>query len=91
MPVFDLLKQLSRDLLKAQIEILRPDASLFVTGPGYDSYLKEFFEIKESLVLEKRALWQFEADGIQAYRTTHPQWEAGREYRSRALDCVTNT
>lgn len=87
-PIFDRIKQISRDLLKAQIEILRPDVILFVTGPGYDCYLKEWFEIKESRVIEKRSLWQFKADGIQAYRTTHPQWEAGSKCRSQALDHI---
>lgn len=87
-PFFEQIKQLSKDLLKAQIEILRPDAILFVTGPNYDLYLKEFFEITGSTVLEKRALWQFAADGIQAYRTNHPQWEAGSKCRIRALDLM---
>jgi hypothetical protein len=85
-PFFEKIKQISRDLLTAQIEILKPDAIMYVTGPSYDSYLKELFEIKESIVLKKRALWQFQVNGIQAYRTNHPQWEAGRDSRALALE-----
>ncbi|MFZ6648493.1 hypothetical protein ACO0LO_22405 [Undibacterium sp. TJN25] len=83
--IFRDIRDMSRALLLAQVDILKPDAILFVTGPGYDRYLKEFFAITDGIVHEPRALWSFRANGIPAFRTHHPQWEKGRQYRLRAL------
>ncbi|QDZ26566.1 hypothetical protein [Noviherbaspirillum sp. UKPF54] len=82
---FEEIKELSRTLLRIQVEVFRPDVMLFVTGTGYDSYIKEFFDVTGSQRLVPKALWSFKADGIQAYRTSHPQWEKGRQYREQAL------
>jgi len=82
---FQKIETLSRDLLRAQIEILKPDVILFVTGPGYDKYLKKFFHISNGSVIHKKSLWSFSADKTPAFRTTHPQWEKGKTHRSEAL------
>lgn len=82
---FDAIKALSKTLLHTQIEVCQPDVILFVTGTGYDKYIKEFFKITNSERLVPRSLWSFKVNQIQAYRTSHPQWERGREFRKRAL------
>lgn len=82
---FNEIKDMSRALLHAQIEVLQPDVLLFVTGAGYDHYIKEFFTITDSRRIVPRALWSFKANDLQAYRTSHPQWERGRQYREQAL------
>jgi hypothetical protein len=52
------VKALSKQLLLAQIEILKPQVILFVTGTSYDKYIKEFFpEMTESIVKVPRKLW----------------------------------
>lgn len=83
---FQLVSELSRKLLEAQIEILEPNAILFTTGTGYDKYLKAFFPSRtDSQVITPRALWAFKINGVQCYRTSHPQWASGREHREDAL------
>lgn len=82
---FDDIKAMSRSLLHVQIDVLQPDVLLFVTGTGYDCYIKEFFAITDSKRVVPRALWSFKANDVQAYRTSHPQWERGRQYREQAL------
>ncbi len=88
---FERIKNLSRELLRAQIEVLEPDVIFFVTGASYDKYIKEFFEISEGRAIVKKSLWSFKADGIPCYRTTHPQWEKGRADRSQALALAMST
>lgn len=88
---FERIKNLSRELLRAQIEVLKPDVIFFVTGASYDKYIKEFFKITEGRAIVKKSLWSFKADGIPCYRTTHPQWEKGRADRSQALALALST
>jgi len=81
------ITELSKKLLLAQIEILRPQALLFVTGPDYDTHIKAYFEgrITDSDVLEKRRLWSFKIDGMQCYRTNHPRCAKGASSRTKSL------
>lgn len=86
---FQLISELSRKLLAAQIDILEPDAIIFTTGTGYDKYLKAFFpERTDSQVITPRALWAFKINGVQCYRTSHPQWARGRVSREQALSSI---
>lgn len=86
---FQLVSELSRKLLEAQIEILKPDAIFFTTGTGYDKYLKAFFPARtDSQVIAPRALWAFKINGVQCYRTSHPQWASGRKWREQALSSI---
>lgn len=83
---FPLVKNLSRDLLYAQIEVLDPQVILFVTGTSYDKYIREFFPKREASVpLCPGKLWSFKIGDTQCFRTSHPQWSAGIQYRDRAL------
>lgn len=84
------IKKLSRNLLQAQLEILRPKVILFVTGYRYDNYIKEFFKVKSIKVHTPKKLWEFEINDVRAYRTAHPQWSEGNEYRKQALEKAAN-
>jgi hypothetical protein len=76
----------SSALLRAQIEILKPKVIFFVTGPTYDSHLKRMLTLSERRdPLVKRRLWEFKAEGILSYRTTHPRWAAGKTHRDQAI------
>lgn len=83
---FRTVKQVSYDLLKAQIDILRPGAIIFTTGPARDSYIKECFpDYKTEAVLEPRRLWHFKIGTIHCLRTSHPRWVRGAEFLDRAI------
>jgi hypothetical protein len=89
---FSHISELSAKLLKAQIEILQPDAIIFTTGAGYDKHLKSFFPVRtDSHVVEPKALWGFKVDGVQCYRTSHPQWASGQTWREEALRRVIDS
>ncbi len=76
----------SSALLRAQIEILKPEVIFFVTGPAYDSHLKRMLTLSERREpLVKRRLWEFKAQGIPSFRTTHPRWAAGKTHRDQAI------
>lgn len=83
---FDQVKALSEQLLRAQIEVLKPKVILFVTGTTYDKYIRAFFpERAESISLIPGKLWSFKIDDTQCFRTSHPQWGDGAKYRDQAL------
>lgn len=85
---FEHVCELSKAMLLSHISILKPTNILFVTGPGYDKYIKAFFEIKDSEVIEPRRLWHFKANGIPAVRTPHPQYAASNSARLNALETL---
>lgn len=84
---FELITELSRELLLKQIELLQPRAILFVTGAGYDRYLKACFDglIESSCVVEPRRLWRFRIGDTLCLRTTHPRFAQGNPHRAQAL------
>lgn len=82
---FDRILEISRQLLQAQIEVLRPRVILFVTGPSYDKYLKRNFDISHSKRIVARRLWAFNASGVLCLRTTHPRYAKGTRARQQAL------
>lgn len=90
---FERIARLSRELLLAQIEVLRPDAIFFVTGAGYDKHLKSVLAVRnESVRVSPKRLWCFETAGrIPCFRTAHPQWEPGRDYRDKAIKLALAT
>lgn len=83
---FEQVAALSQTMLSAQIELLQPTHILFVTGPSYDRYIKQFFSVADSNVIRPRQLWQFSADQIPAFRTPHPQHATSNDARQAALD-----
>lgn len=76
----------SAALLRAQIEVLEPEVIFFVTGPSYDSHLKRMLTLSDKQDPRvKRRLWEFKAQGIPSFRTTHPRWGAGNVHRDQAI------
>lgn len=84
-PHFERIVEISGQLLQAQIEVLRPRVILFVTGPGYDKYLKRILKIEDSKRIVARRLWAFTVGGVLCLRTTHPRYAPGMLYRRQAL------
>lgn len=82
-----LIAELSTQLLVKQIQLLQPRAILFVTGAGYDRYLKACFDgrIQDSCVVEPRRLWRFRMGDTLCLRTTHPRFATGNPHRVQAL------
>ncbi|WP_192036256.1 hypothetical protein [Halomonas sp. YLGW01] len=86
---FDVVKRLSFNLLRAQIQILKPSVVVFTTGPGRDKYIKECFPEYETVeVIEPRRLWHFKVGNVNCIRTSHPRWVRGKEYLDRAINMV---
>ncbi|MGM0695096.1 MAG: hypothetical protein ACQEUN_17105 [Pseudomonadota bacterium] len=84
---FQAVETLSHELLRAQFEILQPQAVIFTTGPGRDKYLKACFPAYETVeVMEPRRLWHFKVGDTQCVRTSHPRWVKGTEYLDRAIE-----
>ncbi len=65
---------LSIELVRKEIEILKPDFFLFQTGPHYDFLIKKLFSdnIEDSKVIVKKRLWKFKVDDKLALRINHP-------------------
>jgi hypothetical protein len=68
------------DVLRREIEILKPHACIFLTGPHYDSILEYIFpEIQHEVVAPVGDAWQLAklmhpSLPKQAYRTYHPAY-----------------
>lgn len=67
------------NLIREEIEILKPDVIIFLTGPNYENRVKKIFPIVSSIPLvssirqEELSKFQFE-NGVSAYRTSHPNY-----------------
>ncbi len=84
---FDLIKELSYELLRAQIRLLKPDIALFFTGSGRDRYIKECFPSYQTLkVFEPKRLWGFKIDETTCFRTNHPRWGQSNSYIDQAIE-----
>ncbi|CAD6547460.1 hypothetical protein ACFQ3P_26155 [Paraburkholderia sabiae] len=83
---FGKIQALSMQLLRAQIEVIRPDAILFTTGAGYDSHLRSFFPDRTlSERIAPRRLWKFRLGRTVCYRTSHPRYVAHNCWREHAM------
>lgn len=68
------LTKMSQEMLRFEVELLKPDVIIFACGVSYDSVIKSTFPSRtnsESIV--KRALWQFKIDETLCFRSQHPQ------------------
>lgn len=84
--IFHVVKELSYDLLRAQLDILQPQVVIFTTGPTRDKYLKECFPHYQTVkVFEPRRLWHFKIGEIHCLRTSHPRWARGTEHLDKAI------
>src|SRR5262249_16896585 len=83
---FHAVRELSAQLLRAQIEFVDPDVILFTTGHVYDEYVHSCFPDRaSSRVIKKRCLWEFRVGRARCYRTSHPRYVAHNHWRDEAL------
>lgn len=90
-PNIDKITDLSMALLKCQIKIFQPDAILFATGPSYDHFLKNYFEISDNQYTPHkipRKMWPFQIEEIPCFRVTHPRYRAGHNARLIAINLI---
>lgn len=86
---FAIIKDLSNDLLKAQINNLRPDVVIFTTGPSRDKYIKECFPELETIeVIVPRRLWHFKVGSVHCFRITHPRYLRGNKMWGQVIEHV---
>jgi len=88
--------RLSGALLRAQLEVLRPEWIVFTTGSSCDHHLREHFGDRvESKVHIPKRIWEFKlplpGDGgapthAVAFRTPHPRHAASRSARAATVD-----
>lgn len=88
---FAAVQELSLQLLREQLRVIRPQSIIFVTGWRYDSDLKRSLDgmIDRSNVLVKKALWEFYLDDALCYRTSHPRNVIAAQHRESALSKVS--
>ena len=70
-----IFKSINGEILKREIEIIKPDIILFVTGFGYDNFIKEFFpnQVYEKIVTGFLARIRHESLPANTFRTFHPK------------------
>ncbi|MFC1234402.1 hypothetical protein [Vibrio sp. F74] len=72
-PAFSMIADLSKRLLKAQFDILKPDVAIFTTGSDRDSYIKQALENYRTVeVIVPRRLWHFQVNDTHCFRINHP-------------------
>lgn len=72
--ISEALTKISQDMLRFEVELLKPDVIIFACGASYDSVIKATFPDRtNSEAIVKRALWQFNVGDILCFRSRHPQ------------------
>ncbi len=67
------LQQLSKQIFLEELQILKPEIIIFVTGSSYDTVIKDYFTKYETLeIVIPKKLWKFKYKNILCYRTAHP-------------------
>ena len=84
--VFSEIKELSKEILVAQFEVLKPDIAIFTVGSGRDQYIKDAFTYETIEVVEPRRLWQFKIGETQCFRVNHPRWHGAKKHLDRVIE-----
>jgi len=67
------LQELSKKIFLKELELLKPEILIFVTGASYDKVIKNYLEAYETIdIIIPKKLWKFKYKGIVCYRTIHP-------------------
>jgi len=70
----EMLTKISQEMLRREVELLKPHVIIFACGASYDRVIKATFPIRtNSAPIVKRALWQFNVGDILCFRAQHPQ------------------
>ncbi|MEI6002132.1 hypothetical protein H3V53_34875 [Paraburkholderia bengalensis] len=78
-----------------EIELLKPDLIIFGTGHAYDCALKAVLPTRQNVKVEPKALWHFQSNGIECFRTFHPGARDNhaprpiREYYQEVIDTAS--
>lgn len=64
------------DLILKELEILKPDIIIFLTGPTMDRYLQYIFKGSQFTTIEQRWLLRLKHDNLpyHSYRSYHPKY-----------------
>jgi len=67
------LESISKELFLEELNILKPNILIFVTGSSYDKIIKNFLkEYETDKVIIPKKLWKFKYKDKLCYRTVHP-------------------
>ncbi len=67
------LQELSKKVFLQELEILKPNILIFVTGSSYDKVIKNYLQDYKTIeVIIPKKLWKFKYNDILCYRTVHP-------------------
>ncbi|CAB3677880.1 uracil-DNA glycosylase family protein [Paraburkholderia rhynchosiae] len=78
-----------------EIELLKPDLIIFGCGHKYDRALKAVLPKRRAVKVEPKALWHFRSNGIECFRTFHPDaWDRHaprpiKEYYQEIIDTAS--
>ena len=81
---FPEIRELSKKLLLAQFEVLKPDVAIFTVGSARDKYIKEAFDCKTIDVVVPRRLWHFKIGDTHCFRCNHPRWYGASSFLNQA-------
>ena len=79
-----------------EIELLKPDLIIFGSGHTYDRALKAVLPERQAVKVEPKALWHFQSNGIECFRTFHPDaWDHHaprpiKELYQKIIDTASN-
>jgi len=77
-PELETILDLERDILRGELEILKPDVVIFLTGPHYDSVVSRLLDARPEPVdgLPENAFARLRADVLpmRSFRTYHPSY-----------------
>lgn len=82
--------------VKFEIELLKPNLIIFGCGHGYDRALKAVLPDRQRVKVEPKALWHFRSNGIECFRTFHPDaWDNNaprpiKEYYREIIETASN-
>ncbi|MNV51664.1 hypothetical protein D3C71_1437200 [compost metagenome] len=83
--------------VRFEIALLKPDLIIFGSGHAYDRALKAVLPNRQTVKVEPKALWHFQSNGIDCFRTFHPgarDHQASRpikEYYREIIDTAWKT
>lgn len=85
----------STAVVRFEIELLKPDLIIFGSGHKYDPALKAVLPDRQVVKVEPKALWHFRSNGIECFRTFHPDaWDRTaprpiKEYYQEIVDTAS--
>lgn len=90
--IYDEIKQMSKELLIAELEFYQPNFIIFANGLSSTDFRREVFPMEKCVDredftnegIENKQLWKFKYEGIECYRIQHPSAISKRNEAQRA-------